>query len=684
MGSGKSIIALGVMHLLEQDNDGLRVLMMVPGITIPKWIKNEIKTTLPWAKVRTIQSWRDVIQYAQTADKKPRGLEITLVGRDRSKLGFDPYICAVWKRVKGTTYEYAWHCPDCFQPLPHPKAKKDKDDEYASWDVLADGYSPLDGKAKDVKWKKKSPHLRSCPHCEAILRRPANKALGETKMRPRLHPAQLMKKKLRGHFDLLVCDEVHQMRGDSGQGEAYGQLVCCAKQVLNLTGTLTGGKAGDIFRLLERSDIKPLLEDGFEKGEIAAFVANYGVLQEIRKSDDDDAGVFTDKRKERKQIREIPGLSPSMFVKFLLDRSVFIELGDLGLPLVEFKEEPVFIDLDPIHEAAYKEFHNRLHDVCGAAARAGNPGVFSKFLPAVLNYADRPVEMNIEFESVTVSAPELPIPYSAKERQLVEDVRQELSEDRGVIVFAHFTDSYATDTRLKQVLADHGIDSVILKPSVSSEDRLEWLEEQARRGTKVIISNMRLLEVGLDLLFWPTALFYQGSYDIYTVRQAARRSWRIGQHRECRVRYYVANNTQQRSQFENMLARRCHALLLEGRIDRSELSRYTKDDSFTALARKISDDLYVVDDLAAKWKELAAKDIPDVTTVKEDEFQEALEKAKQELIALTLKLCKREATPAEVRAVAEKIKIMVVEATAKKKVAEGQLCFADFFEGGAA
>ena len=51
MGTGKSIIALGVMHLMERDSNGLRVLMMVPGITIPKWIK-EIKATVPWAKYR--------------------------------------------------------------------------------------------------------------------------------------------------------------------------------------------------------------------------------------------------------------------------------------------------------------------------------------------------------------------------------------------------------------------------------------------------------------------------------------------------------------------------------------------------------------------------------------------------------------------------------------------------------
>lgn len=689
MGTGKSIIALGVMHLMERDSNGLRVLMMVPGITIPKWIK-EIKATVPWAKVQVFNSWRDVVHYAQNAKKKPQGLEIYLIGRDRSKLGFDPWICALWKRVKGSTFEYAWHCPDCFGPLPDPKSKKGEEEEFASWSVLAEGYPPEDGKLKaTVKWKKHTPHLRSCPHCGAILRRPANKSLGETRMKPRLHPAQLMKKLLPGHFDLFVADECHQLRGDSGQGEAYGQLVCCAKQVLNLTGTLTGGKAGDIYRLLERSDIKPLLEDGFEKGEIAAFVATYGVLQEIRKTDEVDDGVFTTKRKERKQVREIPGLSPSMFVKYLLDRSIFLDLNDLGLPLVEFHEEPVFIELDSTHKAAYDEFHRRLHDVCTAAARAGgNQGAFAKFLPATLNYADRPVAMEVQVGDEVVSTPELPISYSAKERRLVKEVQKELAENRGVIIFCHFTSAYATDSRLQQVLAEHGIESAVLKSSVSTEERMNWLEKQATLGTKVIICNMKLVEVGLDIIDWPTAIFYQGSYDIYTLRQAARRSWRIGQYRECRVKYFIAAGTQQQAQFEKILERRCHALLLEGRLDRSEMAKYIKDDSFSVLTRKISADLSEIDDLSSKWKELAAKDLPDVTTVSEDEFLEAVNKAKKELVALTFKLCNRELTPDEARKSAEGLRVAVMTAITgrrRKKITEGQLAFADFLsEGGVA
>lgn len=520
---------------------------------------------------------------------------------------------------------------------------------------------------------------------ESPLRRPANKSLGETKMKPRLHPAELMKKMLKGYFDLFIADELHQMRGNSSQGEAYGQLVCCAKLTLNLTGTLTGGKAGDLYRLLERSDIKPLLEDGFVKGEIAPFIATYGVLQEIRKSEEDGA-VFSETKKERRQVREIPGLSPSMFVKFLLDRSIFIELSDLGLPLVELKEEPIFIDLDPRHKAAYDTFHNALHTACSFAAREGHPGAYGKFILATLLYADRPFEASVKIGDTVITAPAIP-GYSAKERQLIRDVKQELSEGRGVMVFCHYTGIHGTDTHLQNILAENGIDSVVLKSSVSPEDRMDWLDEQATKGTKVIICNMKLVEVGLDIIQYPACIFYQGSYEVYTVRQASRRAWRIGQHRECRIKYYVCTGTQSQKQFETILARRCHALILEGRLDKSELARFVKDDSFSALTQKIATDLTEIEDLASKWKELAAKDIPDVKMVSEDVFQEAVESAKKELIALTLKLCKREATMAEVRKEIERIKVVVADASkvrGKKKPIDGQLAFDFFAEGGLA
>ena len=46
----------------------------------------------------------------------------------------------------------------------------------------------------------------------------------------------------------------------------------------------------------------------------------------------------------------------------------------------------------------------------------------------------------------------------------------------------------------------------------------------------------------MDLLEFPTILFYETGYSTYVLRQASRRSWRIGQKRPVRVRFFYIDN----------------------------------------------------------------------------------------------------------------------------------------------
>ena len=58
---------------------------------------------------------------------------------------------------------------------------------------------------------------------------------------------------MRGFFDLLVGDEVHEFKArGSAQGIAAGVLADACGKSLSLTGTLLGGYASTIFHLLYR------------------------------------------------------------------------------------------------------------------------------------------------------------------------------------------------------------------------------------------------------------------------------------------------------------------------------------------------------------------------------------------------------------------------------------------------
>ena len=58
---------------------------------------------------------------------------------------------------------------------------------------------------------------------------------------------------MRGFFDLLIGDEIHEYKGrGSAQGIAAGVLADACGKSLTLTGTLSGGYASTLFHLLYR------------------------------------------------------------------------------------------------------------------------------------------------------------------------------------------------------------------------------------------------------------------------------------------------------------------------------------------------------------------------------------------------------------------------------------------------
>ena len=65
---------------------------------------------------------------------------------------------------------------------------------------------------------------------------------------------------------------------------------------------------------------------------------------------------------------------------------------------------------------------------------------------------------------------------------------------------------------------------------VQVERREEWIQSQLDEGIRVLIVNPTLLETGLDLNTFTTLIYYNISYNLFTLRQSSRRSWRINQY----------------------------------------------------------------------------------------------------------------------------------------------------------
>ena len=63
----------------------------------------------------------------------------------------------------------------------------------------------------------------------------------------------------------------------------------------------------------------------------------------------------------------------------------------------------------------------------------------------------------------------------------------------------------------------------VLHASVHTTRREDWILDRVDRGVDMLITNPELVKTGLDLLDFPTILFLQTGYNVYTLQQSARR-----------------------------------------------------------------------------------------------------------------------------------------------------------------
>ena len=109
------------------------------------------------------------------------------------------------------------------------------------------------------------------------------------------------------------------------------------------------------------------------------------------------------------------------------------------------------------------------------------------------------------------------------------------------------------------------------------------------RSADVLITNPELVKTGLDLLEFPTIVFMQSGYNVYSLQQAARRSWRIGQKQPVRVIYLGYAGSSQMTCLELMAKKIMVSQSTSGDVPESGLDVLNQDgDSVeVALARQL-------------------------------------------------------------------------------------------------
>src|SRR5439155_12578687 len=92
---------------------------------------------------------------------------------------------------------------------------------------------------------------------------------------------------------------------------------------------------------------------------------------------------------------------------------------------------------------------------------------------------------------------------------------------------------------------------------------------------------------GLDLIQFPEVVWYQQDYSVYIVRQASRRSWRIGQEEPVNVHHLYYKNTIQEKAITLNVKKLHAALLTKGELTDGQFLEQIEEDGLVALAKTI-------------------------------------------------------------------------------------------------
>ena len=183
----------------------------------------------------------------------------------------------------------------------------------------------------------------------------------------RMAPIEFIGRFMRGWFDFAIADELHQLAGDTAQGNGLGVLGRAARRLIALTGTLMGGYADDLFNIFYRMEPRAMVHEGFAYGGQGRrdFQEQYGVLETIEKVEEADNACSRATKKTVRVLRK-PGASPLLFGKFLMSTTAFLSLEDISDNLPRYDESVLSVDMDETLQQAYEQLEEDIRSAMKA------------------------------------------------------------------------------------------------------------------------------------------------------------------------------------------------------------------------------------------------------------------------------------------------------------------------------
>ena len=286
----------------------------------------------------------------------------------------------------------------------------------------------------------------------------------------------------------------------------------------------------------------------------------------------------------------------------IIGNTVFLRLADVASGLPDYEEKILVSSMDSEEDAtgysqrtAYNKVFEELKKELTAALKSGSKRLLATYLQTLLAYPDGCTRGETVFDprtgDVIVQVPPLSEEkLYPKEKALIDLVAAERLEGRRVLVYVTHTGTRDITGRMDDILTRHGFRVAVMKADAVAPNRREkWVADKVNEGIDVLICHPRLVQTGLDLIDFPTIVWDETDYSVYVVRQASRRSWRIGQTRPVKVVFMSYRNTLQADALKLVAKKMQSSLAVEGELPEDGLAAYGDDgdDMMMALARRI-------------------------------------------------------------------------------------------------
>ena len=581
-GFGKTNIATKANHChLYANKQNYVTLIVAPAITLTQWEK-EIKLSVSdKVDIHIIKKTSEFINIYNKNQLKFNKPTYFLVGKETFKLDAKRISGVNIKTMEikhkkevqsGGYYSYSSIkevkekitiacCPDCGKPLQNELRKKE--------DVFFT--------AKDFEGNPKKSNYK-CSNCNAVLWQSTYDKTKKSSLIRFIKTKNI-------HFDSVINDEIHESNSNFTLiGNSTRTLFNYAKKIILCSGTSNNGYSSSLFNLF--LGLLPNKLKANDVMEIEKFIKAYGTLMAVSKKKDGE--YYRSGRSEIKdsEFKEIEGINSLIFTKYLAENYIFATLEDLGKDLPDLNEYYVPISQTQEMERLESNLWNDIKSANAFNAKMYEDSIVKHYVNNPFKWDSIPInrgeESYKEVQPKCIADCILP-----KEQAILDRVLQEVSENRKVCIYVYFNgggeymNGDTISKRIESLLTRNNIKCFVLKTSVPTYERKDLLEKK-KDDFQVLISNAKLLQVGVNLVFIPTYINYIPSYHVNVVSQSNRRGYRANSTEENRIFHFYYDNS-----CENGIIKRFQRKMAESKAIVGQFDVCLEDDDSIRTASKL-------------------------------------------------------------------------------------------------